>query len=96
MMDERDEKATGAVDENEPVKLSTLHAASTTKFSDTDSAESRKPVQHISDDQYPRGLKLVLLAGASIVAVFLIALDQVSTFPGDADVAERIANTEFV
>ena len=30
------------------------------------------------DKQYPQGLKFVLLAGASIVAVFLIALDQVS------------------
>jgi hypothetical protein len=35
----------------------------------------------MADDQYPHGLKLVLLAGASIVAVFLIALDQVSILP---------------
>ncbi|KIN08976.1 hypothetical protein OIDMADRAFT_37925 [Oidiodendron maius Zn] len=43
---------------------------------DSDSAGPEKPVQGMTDDQYPHGLKLVLLAGASIVAVFLIALDQ--------------------
>ena len=32
-----------------------------------------------SHDQYPHGLRLIILAGASIVSVFLIALDQVST-----------------
>lgn len=37
-----------------------------------------KLVEDTADSQYPHGLKLVLLAGASIVAVFLIALDQVS------------------
>ena len=31
----------------------------------------------LDDTQYPQGLKFVLLAGASIIAVFLIALDQV-------------------
>ncbi len=36
-----------------------------------------KSGQETSDDQYPRGSKRILLAGASIVAVFLIALDQV-------------------
>ncbi|KAF2790137.1 MFS general substrate transporter [Melanomma pulvis-pyrius CBS 109.77] len=30
----------------------------------------------IDSDQYPHGLRLVLLTGASVVAVFLIALDQ--------------------
>jgi MFS transporter, DHA2 family, glioxin efflux transporter len=28
-------------------------------------------------DQYPHGVKLILLAGSSMIAVFLIALDQV-------------------
>jgi hypothetical protein len=32
----------------------------------------------IDHDKYPHGLRLIILAGASIVAVFLIALDQVS------------------
>lgn len=40
--------------------------------------DSEKAIQPMNDDQYPHGLKLVLLAGASVVAVFLIALDQVS------------------
>ncbi|KAF2151523.1 MFS general substrate transporter [Myriangium duriaei CBS 260.36] len=35
-----------------------------------------KPTMPLADDHYPHGVKLVLLAGASIVAVFLIALDQ--------------------
>ena len=39
-----------------------------------------------SEEHYPHGLKLFILAGASMVAVFLIALDQVSGptfFSGD-------------
>jgi hypothetical protein len=32
----------------------------------------------LDNDQYPHGLKLVVLAAAALVAVFLIALDQVS------------------
>lgn len=31
-------------------------------------------------DEYPKGFRLVLLAGASIMGVFLISLDQVSSF----------------
>lgn len=30
-----------------------------------------------SDNQYPHGVKLMLLGSASIIAIFLIALDQV-------------------
>lgn len=33
--------------------------------------------QSLSEDKYPHGTKLLLLAGASVVSVFLIALDQV-------------------
>ena len=33
-----------------------------------------------ADDAYPHGIRLVLLAGASIMGVFLISLDQVSAF----------------
>lgn len=40
-----------------------------------------KSVHQVTDEQYPHGSKLVLLAGASIIAVFLIALDQVSKHP---------------
>ena len=81
MMDVHDEKAAVAgedTDSSRPVS----NAATTKDFRATDTTEPRKRVQHISKDQYPHGLKLVLLAGASIVAVFLIALDQVSNvFP---------------
>ena len=93
MMDMPNEKAIAAVEETDPSKPMVLNAVTTNKFSDTDSAESRKPVQHMSDDQYPHGLKLVLLAGASLVAVFLIALDQVSSLPTDADPAENTPPT---
>lgn len=41
-------------------------------------ATQEKSNHKVPDEQYPHGLKLVLLAGSSIVAVFLIALDQVS------------------
>lgn len=34
--------------------------------------------QSINRDEYPHGLRLFLLAGASIMGVFLISLDQVS------------------
>jgi hypothetical protein len=37
------------------------------------------PVRAMTDDNYSHGLKLVILAGASLIAVFLIALDQVGS-----------------
>lgn len=40
-----------------------------------------KSFHDVTGDQYPHGLKLVILAGSSLVAVFLIALDQVSRSP---------------
>jgi hypothetical protein len=36
-------------------------------------------VKDFKEDQYPHGLKLIILASAALVAVFLIALDQVSS-----------------
>jgi hypothetical protein len=42
------------------------------------SAAFEKPVDEMTDDQYPHGLKLWLLTGASLAATFLISLDQVS------------------
>ena len=51
----------------------------TTITSNTDTVDAEKPVNaELDDDQYPHGLKLVVLAAAALVAVFLIALDQVS------------------
>ena len=40
----------------------------------------KKPTE-LPADQYPHGMKLVLLSSAALVAVFLIALDQVSPCP---------------
>ena len=91
-MDVRDEKATAAVEETDPSKASAQKGDSMDKSSNTDSAEAEKPTQHMSDDQYPHGLKVVLLAGASIVAVFLIALDQVSIPPTITETVENTTN----
>jgi hypothetical protein len=52
---------------------------------DSDSTEPEKSVQIKTKDDYPHGMKLVLLAGASIIAVFLISLDQVSTLDTPID-----------
>ena len=60
-------------------QFSTPHDHDRNTVSDTDGADAEKPIQAMTEDQYPHGIKLVLLAGASIIAVFLIALDQVST-----------------
>jgi hypothetical protein len=58
-------------------KPSTAKTPNVNAIGDSDSSHTEIP-QGMANDQYPHGLKLVLLAGASIVAVFLIALDQVS------------------
>jgi hypothetical protein len=46
-------------------------------------SEKNSVVQSSSENaefgQYPHGLKLIILASAALVAVFLIALDQVSS-----------------
>jgi hypothetical protein len=58
MMDVHDEKAAVAgedTDSSRPV----FNAATTKDFRATDTTEPRKRVQHISEDQYPHGLKLV-------------------------------------
>lgn len=73
---EHDEKATVTVEKADPSTPIAVDATDTDKASDIDSSKLNR---HISDDDYPQGLRLVLLAGASLVAVFLIALDQVST-----------------
>lgn len=51
------------------------------EFSSSMSEKSDSPVNVSSNkdvSEYPTGMRLVLLAGASIMGVFLIALDQVS------------------
>jgi hypothetical protein len=48
--------------------------------SDTDQTGASEEAD--PEAEYPQGLKLVLLAGASVMGVFLISLDQVSNMPG--------------
>jgi MFS transporter, DHA2 family, glioxin efflux transporter len=59
-------------------KGSTYNLADNDKISDNDSPQPEKDVQDTTDNEYPQGIRRILLAGASVVAVFLIALDQVS------------------
>jgi hypothetical protein len=69
------------VKQNDSSKLSTLDSPNVSSVGDSDSVSLEQPYQHtqtITDDEYPHGVKLVILAGASLIAVFLIALDQVS------------------
>lgn len=40
--------------------------------------ENEKAKVEINDDDYPKGIRLMVLCSASLVAVFLISLDQVS------------------
>ncbi|KAK4691717.1 MFS transporter, DHA2 family, glioxin efflux transporter, partial [Lecanoromycetidae sp. Uapishka_2] len=57
-------------------KPSTINKPDGHTITDSNTASLEKAVEGMSDDQYPQGFKLVLLAGASVIAVFLIALDQ--------------------
>lgn len=85
MMDASTEKAINGVEGPALPKPSALRTPETNSVGDSDSAPlepMEKPAQAMVDDQYPHGLKLVLLAGATIVAFFLIALDQVSGSAG--------------
>lgn len=88
-MDQQDEKTIAVVEKTGLSKVSNMDATSTDKVEDSDSAEAIKPDLHMSEDQYPHGLKLALLAGSSLIAVFLIALDQVSSLPFYANFVEE-------
>lgn len=89
------EKAMNGFGETESPKPSTLNTPDVNDVGDSGSVHLEKPAQGMTDDQYPHGLQLVLLAGASIIAVFLIALDQVSTLLIYAN-TERIPLTQKV
>ena len=52
--------------------------------SDSDEAETME--QAGTAEEYPHGIRLVLLAGASIMGVFLISLDQVSSLAGTREI----------
>lgn len=74
-----DEKSTNLLEEADSLKGSTLDTPSLDNVANSDKAHLDVPPPPPSDDQYPHGMKLVILAGASLVAIFLIALDQVCT-----------------
>jgi hypothetical protein len=57
----------------------TSNASDTEVVADSFSEKAEQATEQFSDEQYPQGLKLIALAGASLSAVFLIALDQVWT-----------------
>lgn len=72
------EKATTAVEKTDMAEPSIMNGSDVKHDGDIESASLEKPMPGMTEDQYPHGMKLVLLAVASLVAVFLIALDQVS------------------
>jgi hypothetical protein len=74
-------------------KPSTGKSPNVNAAGDSDSTHTEIP-QGIADDEYPHGLKLILLTGASIVAVFLIALDQVSTLPTHAVTVKNLNTSD--
>lgn len=74
-------------------KSSTLNPPEINKVGDSDSETPEKPIETIPDDQYPHGLALALLSGAALIAVFLIALDQVSISPTLSVTIVTVKNT---
>lgn len=89
-----DQKAIMAVGETDSPKPSTLNQPNANSVGDSDNARPEKPVQAMTDDKYPHGLKLVILAGAALIAVFLIALDQVSTLSTHSDTESTTSDTK--
>lgn len=72
--------------ENDSSKPSPLNATNVNSVSDSDSDSDSvhmekpyQPAQTVTDEEYLHGLRLVILAGASLIAVFLVELDQVRT-----------------
>lgn len=90
-------KAIMAVGETDSPNPSTLNTHEVDNIGHSDSLHPEKLDRGIiTDDQYPHGLILVFLAGASLIAVFLIALDQVSTRSTHADILKNISDIEVV
>jgi hypothetical protein len=88
------EETTMAVKEIGSPKTSSANTPDVDNIADGESNTSEKHAQHISEDQYPHGAKLVILAAASMVAVFMIALDQVSTLPPEVMTWHRVPLTQ--
>lgn len=62
---------------SESPETSTLNDEKVPKAIDKNSDSNGKEP---GGDEYPHGLRFLLLAGSSIIGVFLISLDQVSTY----------------
>jgi len=75
------EKSTIGIVGGESPRNTTSSTIAVNDADENDRATQEKSIHDTTDDQYSHGLKLVLLAGASMVAVFLIALDQVGNTP---------------
>ena len=71
------EKGTRTADEARSLSPPTETPPSTDN-DNNEVAHQEKSVASTEEDQYPHGLRLLSLVSATIVAVFLIALDQVS------------------
>ncbi|CAM1504942.1 Fc.00g025330.m01.CDS01 [Cosmosporella sp. VM-42] len=69
------EKTTSVEDLGSP-KSSTLNTSDGNITSDNNESHTEKADEDMAEGEYPHGMKLFLLAGSSMVAVFLIALDQ--------------------
>jgi hypothetical protein len=71
-------KTTPAAGETDWPQSPTLIAPNIDLVSDSDIKEPQGQIRSMINDEYPHGMQLIFLAGASVIAVFLIALDQVS------------------
>lgn len=65
-------------DEKHIVKVPTTHDVRVVGDSESNTSQETPGAADLSEDGYPKGLKLVILTSASLVAMFLISLDQVS------------------
>lgn len=73
----------GAVARSDTTESPTIVPGIPHDSTESDSTHLEKPIEVHNDspDEWPHGFKLVMLAGASLVSVFLVALDQVRIRP---------------
>lgn len=90
------EKTTTVVGGGDSPNPSTLSTHEVDNIGNSNTTHPEKLVQSLSDDQYPHGLVLVFLAGASLIAVFLIALDQVSIISTHSNFFKNTSDIEAV
>jgi len=75
------EKTTTGIGGADPRSSPALNKPDANATSDSDMTTAEKPAHGVTEDMYPRGLNFVLLSGSAIIAIFLIALDQVRSPP---------------